>query len=113
MSISGYGKAGFQSFTSSANRGGHFRARGAFSGGQKKEVESLREAVAAKDFEAIELFAHRIKGVGKMYGFPIVTDIGQRLEVAAKEKNKNNAKTELAAMYLYLCEVKIMKKVSA
>ncbi len=80
---------------------------------KKKEVESLREAVAAKDFEAIELFAHRIKGVGKMYGFPIVTDIGQRLEVAAKEKNKNNAKTELAAMYLYLCEVKIMKKVSA
>ena len=80
---------------------------------KKKEVECLAAAIDAKDFEAIELFAHRIKGVGKMYGFPAVTDIGQRLEIAAKEKNHTNAKAELAAMYLYLCEVKIMKKVFA
>ncbi|MGE0875767.1 MAG: Hpt domain-containing protein [Burkholderiales bacterium] len=49
-----------------------------------KEVDSLRAAVSAGDFEQLRQLGHRMKGVGNSYGFAFVSEIGKRVEDAAK-----------------------------
>lgn len=48
-----------------------------------KEVDALRSAVSAADFEQLRQLGHRMKGVGNSYGFAHVSDIGKRVEDAA------------------------------
>jgi len=49
-----------------------------------KEVDALRAAVSAGDFEQLRQLGHRMKGVGNSYGFAFVSEIGKRVEDAAK-----------------------------
>jgi HPt (histidine-containing phosphotransfer) domain-containing protein len=41
----------------------------AFLANRKKEVETLRAALAAGDFEQLRQVGHRMRGVGHSYGF--------------------------------------------
>ncbi len=49
-----------------------------------KEVDTLRAAVGASDFEQLRQLGHRMKGVGNSYGFAHVSTLGKRIEDAAK-----------------------------
>ena len=49
-----------------------------------KELDSLRVALAAADFEQLRQLGHRMKGVGTSYGFPKVSAIGQVIEDGAR-----------------------------
>src|ERR671926_396214 len=40
-----------------------------FMGNRKKELDTLRVALAAADFEQLRQLGHRMKGVGNSYGF--------------------------------------------
>ncbi len=53
-----------------------------------KEVESLRVAIAASDFEQLRQIGHRMKGVGTSYGFPQVSEIGKGVEEGARSGNR-------------------------
>jgi HPt (histidine-containing phosphotransfer) domain-containing protein len=48
-----------------------------------KELDSLRVALAAADFEQMRQLGHRMKGVGSSYGFPKVSAIGKLIEDGA------------------------------
>ena len=45
-----------------------------------KELETLRTALAAGDFEQLRQIGHRMKGVGNSYGFEKVSLLGQQIE---------------------------------
>lgn len=49
-----------------------------------KDIVRMREALEKGDYEAIEYMGHSMRGSGKAYGFNSISDIGQRLEQAAK-----------------------------
>ena len=49
-----------------------------------EDVEKLREHLSAGDFESIRVLGHNMKGAGTSFGFPKITDIGRRMESAAK-----------------------------
>lgn len=53
-----------------------------------KEVDTLRAAVAAGDFEQLRQLGHRMKGVGNSYGFAHVSTLGKRIEDGAKASDK-------------------------
>ena len=50
---------------------------------RRAEVAALREACARQDFPEIRCVGHRWKGVGGMYGFHWLTQVGIALELAA------------------------------
>jgi signal transduction histidine kinase/CheY-like chemotaxis protein len=50
---------------------------------RRAEVRVYREALAAADFDAIKKLAHKMKGTGAGYGFPVLTELGGALEKAA------------------------------
>lgn len=54
---------------------------------RRADIVALTEALAGKDFEAIRILGHTLKGVGGGYGFHFVTNLGASLEQAAREKN--------------------------
>jgi len=47
---------------------------------RQKEVETLRTALAAGDFEQLRQLGHRMRGVGNSYGFAMISEVGKQLE---------------------------------
>ena len=52
---------------------------------RKKDLQTLRVAVGAKDFATLQTLGHRMKGDGGGYGFDAISQTGARLESAAKQ----------------------------
>jgi HPt (histidine-containing phosphotransfer) domain-containing protein len=73
-----------------------------------KEVDTLRSALAAGDFEQLKLLGHRMKGVGRSYGFNLVSDIGKRIEDGATQKDKGAIHSCIAEYADYLRKVKVV-----
>jgi len=73
-----------------------------------KEVDTLRGALAADDFEQLKQLGHRMKGVGKSYGFITVSDIGKRVEDAAAKSDRAAIDACIAEYADYLSKVKVV-----
>lgn len=79
----------------------------AFLHNRRREVESLRQALAVGDFEAVRHVGHRMRGVGGSYGFEYITLLGRRLEHCGRERDADLL-GELVAEYAdYLASVRI------
>jgi HPt (histidine-containing phosphotransfer) domain-containing protein len=78
-----------------------------FMSNRKKELEALRVALAASDFEQLRLLGHRMRGVGNSYGFDDVTDIGKQIEEGARSGDKAGLEKNIAHYGDYLSRVEI------
>jgi HPt (histidine-containing phosphotransfer) domain-containing protein len=50
----------------------------------KKEVATMREALAFKDFEALRTISHGMKRAGGTYGFDRISQFAAAIDYAAK-----------------------------
>ena len=78
-----------------ALRPGYLESRG-------RDVETLRTALAAGDFEAVRVMGHKMAGTGAAYGFPRITEIGGLLEMAAIEEDAAVVRTRIADLAEFL-----------
>ena len=78
-----------------------------FLSNRRKELDTLRAALAAADFEQLRQLGHRMRGVGNSYGFERVSDIGQRIEDAARSGDKSALETQIAHYADYLSRLQI------
>src|SRR4051812_41948517 len=74
---------------------------------RKKELESLRAALAAADFEKLRQLGHRMRGVGNSYGFERVTSLGKEIEDGARSGDKDSLASHIAAYADYLSKVQV------
>lgn len=51
---------------------------------RRKDLETLHAAIGVQDFATLQTLGHRMKGDGGGYGFDAISEIGARLESAAK-----------------------------
>ena len=72
-----------------------------------KELEALRVALAAADFEQLRQLGHRMKGVGTSYGFNHVSTIGKGVEDGARSGDRSSLEACIADYGDYLSKVKI------
>jgi HPt (histidine-containing phosphotransfer) domain-containing protein len=72
-----------------------------------KEVDALRVALAAADFEQLRQLGHRMKGVGNSYGFARVSTIGHRIEDGARSGDRAGLQASIAEYQDYLSKVQI------
>jgi hypothetical protein len=61
-----------------------------FIGNMKNHIESIGRAVERGDFETARFIGHDMKGVGKSYGFSGVSELGAKIETAAKANEPEN-----------------------
>lgn len=78
-----------------------------FLGNRRKEIDTLRAATAAADFEQLRQIGHRMKGVGNSYGFEYVSTLGKQIEDAGKAEDVPAAETCIASYVEYLEKVEI------
>ena len=75
---------------------------------RSKELEALRTALAAGDFEQLRQLGHRMKGVGNSYGFEKVSLLGKQIEDDAKASDRGQLDARLAEYADYLARVQIV-----
>lgn len=75
---------------------------------RSKEVDTLRNASGAGDFEQLKQLGHRMKGVGNSYGFEPISAYGKKIEDAAESADKAAVEVCIANYADYLSKVKIV-----
>jgi HPt (histidine-containing phosphotransfer) domain-containing protein len=78
-----------------------------FMSNRRKEVEVLRVALAAADFEQLRQLGHRMKGVGNSYGFPLVSKFGKQIEEGVSKGDRAALDACIAEYSDYLSKVQI------
>ena len=78
-----------------------------FMANRRKELETLRSALAASDFEQLRQLGHRMRGVGNSYGFDRVTTLGKEIEDGARSEDRAALGTHIAAYADYLSRLEI------
>jgi HPt (histidine-containing phosphotransfer) domain-containing protein len=51
----------------------------------RRDLAQLKAALAAGEYETARRLGHQMKGTGKPYGFPEITQIGRAIEWAASK----------------------------
>jgi HPt (histidine-containing phosphotransfer) domain-containing protein len=75
---------------------------------RQKELETLRAAIAAADFEQLRHLGHRMKGVGNSYGFAAVSYIGKRIEAGARCTDRSAIDQCIGEYAEYLAKVQVV-----
>ena len=79
-----------------------------FMSNRKKELDALRVALAAADFEQLRQLGHRMRGVGNSYGFARVSEIGKHVEDGARSGDRTLLASTIAQYGDYLAKVQIV-----
>jgi len=75
-----------------------------------KEVATLRDLLAAGDFEKLSGVGHRMKGVGEPYGFAKVSALGKLIQDRAKNGDHFGLESCINEYADYLPRVQIVYK---
>ena len=73
-----------------------------------KELDSLKAAVGAGDFEQLKQLGHRMKGVGNSYGFAPISEYGKTIEEGAKASDKAIVEACITTYADYLAKVTVV-----
>lgn len=73
------------------------------------QVRELHEALAANRFDEIEQAGHNLYGSGSAYGLPRLTNLGQRLESVALERDRRAITHLIAAIETYIGRLRIRR----
>ena len=75
------------------------RAAGpAFLARQRSQLQALTSALAARDYAAVRTYAHNLKGTGRGYGYPELSDLARNLEDAAKAEDSQGVRKHMSAL---------------
>jgi signal transduction histidine kinase/CheY-like chemotaxis protein/HPt (histidine-containing phosphotransfer) domain-containing protein len=69
---------------------------------RRAELLSCYDALAKGNLASIQAVAHKMKGTGAGYGFPFLTEIGEKIETAAREGHADELKVRIAELASWL-----------
>ena len=79
-----------------------------FLANRQKDLQTLRTAMAQKDFETIRVLGHRMRGDGGGYGFNAISAIGGMMELAAGRRDEPAIQRQTAELEDFLTRVHIV-----
>lgn len=78
-----------------------------FLANRQKDLLNIGEAIARSDNDALRIIGHNMKGVGGGYGFAEITELGKRIEAAAKTGDQAVLREQLSQYEEYLASVEV------
>lgn len=75
--------------------------------GKHEDCAQLRELLHQGNFEEIRMVAHGMKGSGGCYGFSVITDIGNVMEIAAKAGKPSDILKQVVLLEEYLDYIEV------
>jgi HPt (histidine-containing phosphotransfer) domain-containing protein len=74
---------------------------------KREDLDRVRIALAARDYETIRRIGHDLKGAGEGFGFPELSAFGAALERAAIARNERALGEQLAAVEQFLTRLRV------
>jgi HPt (histidine-containing phosphotransfer) domain-containing protein len=74
---------------------------------KEDELSRLREALSGADFDTIRRLGHDLKGAGEGFGFPELSILGAKFELAAKAADAELTAVHIATMERYLKRLQV------
>jgi signal transduction histidine kinase/FixJ family two-component response regulator len=74
---------------------------------QRSGLITVWSALKNGEFDPIQSFAHNMKGCGKSFGFPLLTDLGREMESAAKQRDAGTLHKKIEDLREYLTVVDV------
>jgi signal transduction histidine kinase/CheY-like chemotaxis protein len=74
---------------------------------QRLGLFTAAEALKAGDFANVQTYAHNLKGCGRSFGFPRLTDLGRDIERAAKDRDASSLTRQIEDLREYLTAVDV------
>ncbi len=71
------------------------------------ELDRLRAALSSSDFDTIRRLGHDLKGAGEGFGFPELSILGAKFELAAKAGDVELTSVHIATMERYLKRLQV------
>ncbi|MBH0192650.1 MAG: Hpt domain-containing protein [Nitrospira sp.] len=78
-----------------------------FLANRRKDLHTLRHALANADFSTVQMLGHRMKGDGGGYGFDRISEIGGAMELAAIQKDHTAAEQHIAQLEDFLARLQV------
>jgi hypothetical protein len=75
----------------------------------RTNLPALKAALVQCEYEYARVFGHRIRGTGRAYGFPKLTEIGAVMEQAARLQCIGDLQDNVIALEAYLSRVEIVE----
>lgn len=75
---------------------------------RQQDISAIHAALEKGDLEDVRIRGHSMKGVGAGYGFEPVTDLGARLERAAKAGDKEEISRAVNELADYMARVEVV-----
>jgi HPt (histidine-containing phosphotransfer) domain-containing protein len=74
---------------------------------RRKDIIGLRKSVLENDYQNLRILGHRMKGSGAGYGFDQITEIGYKIEMAARSEDGQTILDATMELERYLDNVEI------
>ena len=78
-----------------------------FLANRQRELLQIEEAIDRADNEALRIIGHNMKGVGGGYGFSEITELGKRIEAAARSGDQTLLRKQLHEYKEYLANLEV------
>ena len=78
-----------------------------FLGNRGKELEALRAALVAANYELLRQLGSRMKGVGIPYGFQRISDLGEHVVTGAEAQDRAALETTITEYAGYLAGLQV------
>ncbi len=72
------------------------------------DIKTMQEALKKENYQQIERIGHGMKGAGSGFGFDAVTEIGTRIESAAKNHDLESIRKEIGVLEHYLQHLEVV-----
>jgi HPt (histidine-containing phosphotransfer) domain-containing protein len=72
---------------------------------RRLDAPRLAQALSAGDYETVRKIGHNLKGTGASYGFKFITEVGGRIEQAAKLRDAATISNNIGELTNYLSSI--------
>jgi HPt (histidine-containing phosphotransfer) domain-containing protein len=77
-------------------------------GRREIDLRTLRDALEEGDFECIRIKGHNLFGSGSAYGLDRISELGARIENAAKQENREQINKLIDALAAYIGNLRVV-----
>ncbi|MCX6597151.1 MAG: response regulator [Acidobacteria bacterium] len=81
-------------------------------GNRRNDLAALAQAVSGGDMPAIRIIGHSMKGSGRGYGFPEISDIGRAMETGAVAGDLGEVQRQIHRLQAYLDQLQVPRRES-
>ncbi len=75
-----------------------------------QNILEIKDYLKAEDYDALRVIGHNLMGTGGGYGFDEISDIGHKLNMAAKEKDSKSIDELIPDLESYFSRITIIYK---